>query len=84
MCGVCVDDAQRAEMWRSLTREIWRTRLRGVQRNVEVWQALLSVRQLVLPMHDDIHTYLKFASLCRKTRRVRYRPLPRQLLPGLL
>ena len=70
VCGGA-DDAQRAEMWRSLTREVWRTRLRGVQRNVEVWQALLSVRQLVLPIHDDIHTYLKFASLCRKTRRVR-------------
>lgn len=71
VCGGFTDDAQRAEMWQSLTREIWRTRLRGVQRNVDVWQALLSVRQLVLPMHDDIHTYLKFASLCRKTRRVR-------------
>ena len=63
-------------MWRSLTREVWRTRLRGVQRNVEVWQALLSVRQLVLPMHDDVHTYLKFAALCRKTLRVRYQRLP--------
>ena len=58
-------------MWRALTREVWRIRLRGVQRNVEVWQALLSVRQLVLPMHSDVHTYLKFASLCRKNSRLR-------------
>ena len=37
-------------MRRSLTRDMWRGRMRGVQRNVEVWQALLSVRSLVLPM----------------------------------
>ncbi len=48
---------------------MWRGRLRGVQRNVEVWQALLSVRTLVLPMHQDTHTWLKFASLCRKSAR---------------
>ena len=65
------DDAQRADMWRELTRDVWRTRLKGVQRNVDVWQALLSVRQLVLPMHEDTHTHLKFASLCRKSGRVR-------------
>ena len=59
-------------MWRELTRDVWRTRLKGVQRNVDVWQALLSVRQLVLPLHEDTHTYLKFASLCRKSGRVRY------------
>ena len=58
-------------MWRELTRDVWRTRLKGVQRNVDVWQALLSVRQLVLPMHEDTHTHLKFASLCRKSGRVR-------------
>lgn len=50
---------------------MWRGRLKGVQRNVEVWQALLSVRTLVLPMAQDTHTWLKFASLCRKSGRVR-------------
>jgi len=48
---------------------MWRGRLRGVQRHVEVWQALLSVRTLVLPMRQDTHTWLKFASLCRKSAR---------------
>ena len=43
-------DLEAAETRRSLTRDMWRGRLRGVQRNVEVWQALLSVRSLVLPM----------------------------------
>jgi FKBP12-rapamycin complex-associated protein len=32
-------------------------------------QNLLSVRSLVLPMHEDTHTWLKFASLCRKSGR---------------
>lgn len=61
-----------AGMWKELTRETWRARLRGVQRNVEVWQALLSVRSLVLPPSEDVHTYLKFASLCRKSGRTRW------------
>lgn len=37
----------------------------------QVWQALLSVRSLVLPPSQDVHTYLKFSSLCRKSGRVR-------------
>ena len=42
-----------------------------MQRNVEVWQALLSVRSLVLPRQQDTHTWLKFASLARKSGRTR-------------
>jgi FKBP12-rapamycin complex-associated protein len=48
---------------------MWAGRLRGVQRNVEVWQALMSVRQLMLSMHEDVATWIKFASLCRKSGR---------------
>jgi FKBP12-rapamycin complex-associated protein len=36
---------------------------------MEVWQALLSVRALVLPMHADARTWIKFASLCRSSGR---------------
>ena len=52
LIAVCAaaGDLEAAETRRSLTRDMWRGRLRGVQRNVEVWQALLSVRSLVLPM----------------------------------
>ncbi len=39
---------------------------------LQVWQALLSVRALVLPPSQDVHTYLKFSSLCRKSGRVRF------------
>lgn len=36
---------------------------------VQVWQALLAVRALVLPPTEDVETWLKFASLCRKSGR---------------
>ncbi|MCH87478.1 serine/threonine-protein kinase TOR-like, partial [Trifolium medium] len=35
-----------------------------------VWQAILAVRTLVLPPGEDIETWLKFASLCRKSGRL--------------
>lgn len=59
----------------------WVARLQGVQRNVEVWQALLSVRRLMFDMSEDATTWLKFASLCRESGRVRQSELTlRQLL----
>ena len=69
-------DEAAAEARRALTREMWQERLRGVQRNHEVWQSLLSVRSLVLPMHQDTHTWLKFASLCRKSGRPKCASFP--------
>ena len=54
-----------------LIRGMWKDRLWGAQRNIEVWQAILSIRSLVLPKSEDIHTWVKFASLCRKSGRVR-------------
>ncbi|XP_027362305.1 serine/threonine-protein kinase TOR isoform X2 [Abrus precatorius] len=45
-------------------------RIQGAKSNVEVWQALLVVRALVLPPVEDIETWLKFASLCRKSGRI--------------
>ncbi|DBA66640.1 TPA: hypothetical protein ACH3X2_002209 [Trebouxia sp. C0005] len=68
---LCNGDPAAADLHRVQICEMWRGRLKGVQRNVEVWQALLSVRTLVLPMAEDTHTWLKFASLCRKSGRVR-------------
>ena len=70
--ALCNGDPAAADLHRVQICEMWRGRLKGVQRNVEVWQALLSVRTLVLPMTEDTHTWLKFASLCRKSGRVRW------------
>ncbi|XP_020699146.1 serine/threonine-protein kinase TOR isoform X1 [Dendrobium catenatum] len=55
---------------KDLIRNMWNERIRGAKRNVEVWQALLAVRELVLPPTEDIETWLKFASLCRKSGRI--------------
>ena len=36
-----------------------------------MWQSLFSIRQLVVPMEQDVDGWLKFASLCRKSGRVK-------------
>ncbi|KAJ4958930.1 hypothetical protein NE237_026041 [Protea cynaroides] len=59
-----------AEGRRALIRNMWSERIQGAKRNVEVWQALLAVRALVLPPTEDVETWLKFASLCRKSGRI--------------
>ncbi|KAL2349528.1 hypothetical protein Fmac_003528 [Flemingia macrophylla] len=59
-----------AEERRALIRNMWTQRIQGAKSNVEVWQALLTVRALVLPPVEDIETWLKFASLCRKSGRI--------------
>ncbi|KAK8706592.1 hypothetical protein V6N13_050150 [Hibiscus sabdariffa] len=59
-----------AEGRRALIQNMWTERIQGAKRNVEVWQALLAVRALVLPPTEDIETWLKFASLCRQNGRI--------------
>lgn len=54
----------------ALIRKMWIDRIQGTKRNVEVWQELLAVRALVVPPTKDIDTWLKFASLCRKSGRI--------------
>ncbi|KAH1267835.1 Serine/threonine-protein kinase TOR [Glycine max] len=61
---------QVAEERRALIRNMWTQRIEGAKSNVEVWQALLVVRALVLPPVEDVETWLKFASLCRKSGRI--------------
>ncbi|KAF6153004.1 hypothetical protein GIB67_021609 [Kingdonia uniflora] len=59
-----------AEGKRALIRNMWTERIQGTKRNVEVWQALLAVRALVLPSTEDVDNWLKFSSLCRKSGRI--------------
>ncbi|KAK4401785.1 Serine/threonine-protein kinase TOR [Sesamum angolense] len=59
-----------AEGRRLLIRNMWNERIKGAKRNVEVWQALLAVRSLVLPPTEDAETWIKFASLCRQSGRI--------------
>ncbi|XP_048250308.1 serine/threonine-protein kinase mTOR-like isoform X1 [Haliotis rufescens] len=49
---------------------MWWDRLKGCQRVVEDWQRILQVRSLVISPTDDMKTWLKYASLCRKSERL--------------
>lgn len=52
---------------RESIRQAWWMRLQGGQRLVEDWRKILQVRSLVLTPQEDMATWLKFASLCRKS-----------------
>lgn len=50
-------------------RNTWTRRLKGCQRNPEVWQRMLKVRALVITPSENIDMWIKFANLCRKSGR---------------
>jgi phosphatidylinositol kinase/protein kinase (PI-3 family) len=62
-------------------RRMWTRRLMGAQHDVDVWKDLLMVRSCVLSPQDDIPTWLKFSSLCRKSGRM---SMSRKVLGDLL
>lgn len=49
--------------------DLWKKRIQGVDRNVEVWQSLLSVRSLVEPPANNVLWWTKFGNLVRKSDR---------------
>lgn len=51
-------------------RRTWEGRLKGCQRNVEVWQRMLRLRGLVITPAENMHMWIKFANLCRKSGRM--------------
>ncbi|OTA99371.1 hypothetical protein M426DRAFT_325170 [Hypoxylon sp. CI-4A] len=59
------DDRKKATM-----RRTWESRLKGCQRNVEVWQRMLRLRGLVISPAENMHMWIKFANLCRKSGRM--------------
>ncbi|KAJ3037894.1 phosphatidylinositol kinase- protein kinase tor1 [Rhizophlyctis rosea] len=65
----------------ALIRKTWMTRLKGAQRNVEVWQRIFKVRALVISPREDMEMWIKFANLCRKSGRL---SLSYKTLSGLL
>eukprot|EP00298_Acanthocystis_sp_HF-20_P015221 c21063_g2_i2.p1 GENE.c21063_g2_i2~~c21063_g2_i2.p1 ORF type:complete len:1228 (+),score=606.75 c21063_g2_i2:74-3685(+) len=60
-----VDDVSR----QNEIRKMWRDRLDGCQRDVEVWLQILSVRWLVINPQSDISTNIRFASMCSRDQR---------------
>ncbi|XP_075459599.1 serine/threonine-protein kinase mTOR isoform X2 [Ascaphus truei] len=55
---------------REIIRQTWWERLQGCQRIVEDWQRILMVQSLVVNPHEDMRTWLKYASLCGKSGRL--------------
>lgn len=51
---------------RETIRDMWWKRLEGGQRLAEDWQRIIRVHSLVVSPEEDVHTWLKYASLCRK------------------
>lgn len=52
---------------RTNIRAMWWQRLQAGQHIAEDWQKILQVHSLVLSPQEDMHTWLKYASLCRKS-----------------
>ncbi|CAN6610146.1 serine/threonine-protein kinase Tor2p [Trichomonascus vanleenenianus] len=50
-------------------RQTWMKRLKGCQRNVDIWERMLKVRALVVTPKEDMDMWIKFANLCRKSGR---------------
>ncbi|KAI9699935.1 MAG: phosphatidylinositol kinase- protein kinase tor1 [Bogoriella megaspora] len=50
-------------------RQTWTKRLKGCQRNVEVWQRMLKVRALVISPKENMEIWIKYTNLCRKASR---------------
>ncbi|KAH8170261.1 FAT domain-containing protein [Sarocladium implicatum] len=61
---------QSDEKKQAVMRRTWETRLKGCQRNVEVWQRMLRLRALVMPANENMHMWIKFSNLCRKSGRM--------------
>ena len=51
-------------------RATWTRRLKGCQRNPEVWERMLKVRALVITPNENIDMWIKYANLCRKSGRL--------------
>ncbi|KAL7994292.1 putative serine/threonine-protein kinase ATM [Plasmopara halstedii] len=62
-----ISKAEEAARYKRHLMQMWRDRLSGCKRVVDVWQQVLVVRALILAPHEDIDTYLQFASLCRQS-----------------
>ena len=55
---------------RVVIQKTWMKRLKGCQRDVDVWQRILKVRALVVSPRENMEMWIKFANLCRKSGRL--------------
>lgn len=52
---------------RQTIKAMWWQRLQSGQQVAEDWQKILQVHSIVLSPYEDVHTWLKYAALCRKS-----------------
>ncbi|EEB07626.1 phosphatidylinositol kinase Tor2 [Schizosaccharomyces japonicus yFS275] len=55
---------------REMIKKTWDRRLKGCQRNVDIWQRMLRVRALVISPSENMEMWIKFANLSRKSGRI--------------
>ncbi|KFD55349.1 hypothetical protein M513_03689 [Trichuris suis] len=74
-------EVKRMPKKRHLISKVWSKRLQDCQSTVEDWQRLLQVRSLVFEPHEMLDTWIKYASLCRKSGKM---AMSRRTLVSLL
>ncbi|CAH1772250.1 unnamed protein product [Owenia fusiformis] len=55
---------------RDAIKQMWWDRLQGCEKMVEDWQRIIQVHSLVITPQEDMRTWLKYSSLCRKSGRL--------------
>jgi len=50
---------------------MWRKRLKGCQRSIDVWQRLLQLRSIVVGPLEDRWAWIKFSAICRQGGQLR-------------
>ncbi|EPX74347.1 phosphatidylinositol kinase Tor2 [Schizosaccharomyces octosporus yFS286] len=55
---------------REVIKKTWIRRLKGCQRNVDVWQRMLRIRSLVISPKENMEMWIKYSNLCRKSGRI--------------
>jgi FKBP12-rapamycin complex-associated protein len=51
-------------------KEMWKKRINGCENSIDVWQNIVSIRNVILKPNEQIDTYLKFAKICRKNNNI--------------
>jgi FKBP12-rapamycin complex-associated protein len=51
---------------KKMIKKLWKKRLKGAQRNIEVWKNILVVRSLAISPTEDAKSWIDFANLCKK------------------
>ncbi|KAJ3138476.1 phosphatidylinositol kinase- protein kinase tor1 [Physocladia obscura] len=68
----------------AVMRKSWMDRLKGCQKDVDIWSPIIRLRELVLSPADEPQMWIKFAKLCRNTKRnnLSFRALSAIVNPG--